>query len=110
MTPEGKVKYKINEVLKAYGKDLYKFMPVPGGFGPSSLDYILCYRGLFIAIEAKKLGGKTTARQNFIIRQIKDAGGKVFVISNDIDITMLVEFLNWLSEKPRTPQEVQQWP
>lgn len=111
MTPEGKIKAAVNKVLAAYGKDIYKFMPVPGGFGPSSLDYILCVGGIFVAIEAKKPGGKTTARQNFIIRQIKDAGGKVFVIDNDHSwIVELSEFLNWLLEKPRMSEEIRKWP
>lgn len=110
MTPEGKVKAEINKALARYGADIYKFMPVPGGFGPSSLDYILCVSGVFVAIEAKKPGGKVTARQHFTIRQIKQSGGKVFVIENTLGLVMLVEFLNWLLDRPRTPQEIAKWP
>lgn len=111
MTPEGKVKTAINKVVDNYVKsgDVYKFMPVPGGFGPSSLDYILCIQGKFVAIEAKRPGGKATARQHFIARQIKQAGGMVFFIENDVDISFFIEFLNWLLDKPRTQQEMKRW-
>lgn len=94
MTPEGKIKAKINKLLSLYGTSVYKFMPVPGGFGPSSLDYILCVRGAFLAIEAKKPGGKTTARQDFIIKQIRDAGGTVFIVDNDLSLAMVRDFLD----------------
>lgn len=109
-TPEGKVKAMINSAIAHYGADIYKFMPVPGGFGPSSLDYILCVRGLFVAIEAKKPGGKVTARQHFTIRQIKQSGGKVFIIDSNEAMIELIEFINWVLEKPRTPQEIKAWP
>lgn len=94
MTPEGKVKAKVNALLKLYGNELYKFMPVPGGFGPSSLDYILCARGVFVAIETKKPGGKLTARQEFIASQIRAASGKVFIVDNDLSLAVLRDFLD----------------
>lgn len=111
MTPEGRVKAVINALVDVYIKrgDVYKFMPVPGGFGPSSLDYILCVQGKFVAIEAKRPGGKATARQHFIARQIKQAGGIVMFIEDEVDISFLVEFLNWVLEKPRTQQEIRKW-
>jgi hypothetical protein len=80
MTPEGKIKNNINKVLDKYKGRVYKFMPVPGGFGPSSLDYILCVAGTFVAIEAKAPGKKPTPRQNAIIGAIRRSGGTVFVI------------------------------
>jgi hypothetical protein len=82
MTPEGKVKKAINKVLDKYKGKVYKFMPVPGGFGPSSLDYILCVGGSFLAIEAKAPGKKPTPRQNAIIGAIIRAGGTVIVVDS----------------------------
>jgi penicillin-binding protein-related factor A (putative recombinase) len=38
-------------------------MPVPSGYGESTLDYIGCYKARFFAIETKKPGGKLTPRQ-----------------------------------------------
>ena len=85
MTPEGKVKAAVNRVLDQY-KGTYKFMPVPGGFGASSLDYLLCVNGRFVAIETKAPGKKPTDRQKMVIGQIKRAGGAVFVIDS-VDAT-----------------------
>lgn len=91
MTPEGKVKAAINRVLSRY--HTYTFMPVPGGFGASSLDYIICYHGLFVAIEAKKPGGKMTNRQKMIAGKIRAAGGRVFLIEGENGLAELKEFL-----------------
>jgi hypothetical protein len=110
MTPEGKVKAAVTKVINAYGSDIYKFMPVPGGFGESSLDYILCVQGIFVAIETKKPGGKLTARQHFTVRSIHQAGGKVFVVDSGEAVTELIEFFNWVLQKTRTPEEIKAWP
>jgi hypothetical protein len=89
MTPEGKVKAAVNKVLAKY-KKLYRFMPVPGGYGESSLDYLLCVNGLFCAIETKAPGQKPTARQKFIAEKIIAAGGTVFII-DDVSATHELE-------------------
>lgn len=81
-TPEGKVKAKVSGLLKAT-PGIYYHMPVPGGFGGTTLDYIGCHRGRFFAIETKKPGGKPTDRQKQIISQIEQTGGKTFVIDGD---------------------------
>lgn len=81
-TPEGKVKAKVSGLLKAT-PGIYYHMPVPGGFGGTTLDYIGCHRGRFFAIETKKPGGKPTDRQKQIISQIEQAGGKTFVVDGD---------------------------
>jgi hypothetical protein len=90
-TPEGRVKRKVSDLLKAT-PNLYYDMPVPGGFGGSTLDYVGCHRGEFFAIETKKPGGKPTPRQKQIIARMQAAGGKVFVI--DGDLTDLEDWLN----------------
>jgi hypothetical protein len=110
MTPEGKIKAAVNKVLASYGREIYKFMPVPSGYGASSLDYILCVGGMFVSIETKKPGGKVTPRQHATARDIRDAGGKVFVIDSEAALSELIEFLNWVLEKPRRDEEVQAWP
>ena len=89
-TPEGKVKKKVSDYLKSVS-GLYYFMPVPSGYGESTLDYIGCYRGRFFAIETKKQNCKPTSRQLQIISAIKRAGGAVFII--DGDITELTEWI-----------------
>ena len=95
-TPEGKVKKTVSSLLRAT-PDLYYFMPVPSGYGESSLDYLGCYRGQFFAIETKKPGGKPTDRQNMIIERMRKAGGAVFVIDGDLS-----ELKTWI-DNPTEP-------
>lgn len=97
MTPEGKVKAQVNRVLARY-KGMYRFMPVPYGYGASTLDYIICFRGRFISIETKAPGKKPTDRQKMIATQITAAGGKVFII--DGDTTELETYLESVKHAP----------
>lgn len=82
-TPEGRVKRQVTDYLKSLS-GLYYFMPVPSGYGKSTLDYIGCYRGLLFAIETKAPGKHPTNRQKQIISAIERAGGAVFVTDGDI--------------------------
>jgi hypothetical protein len=77
MTPEGKVKKALKELLDSYD-NIYIFNPVPSGYGKSSLDTLLCFRGMFVAIEAKAPGKPPKPRQIYTTREITSAGGKVF--------------------------------
>lgn len=95
MTPEGKVKAAIKRALDKH-KGLYVFMPVPSGFGKSSLDYVICCKGRFLAIEAKAPGKKPTPRQKSIIGAIERAGGKVIVIDGTGHWNGLSELEAWL--------------
>lgn len=99
MTPEGKVKRDVNKLLDKY-KALYRFMPVPGGFGASSLDYLLCINGRFCAIETKAPGKKPTDRQKMVIGQIRRAGGAVFVIDGDEGLKQLEDYLERTTHAP----------
>jgi hypothetical protein len=94
MTPEGRVKSKIKRFLQTYGEGLYYEMPVPSGFGKAGLDFHCCHHGFYFAIEAKKPGGKPTARQELTIQAIRRAGGAVFVIDGD---ETLNEFKRWMA-------------
>jgi hypothetical protein len=101
MTPEGKVKAAVNRLLDRY-KSVYRFMPVPGGFGASSLDYLLCVNGRFLAIETKAPGKKPTDRQKLVIGQIRRAGGTVFVIDGENgELQQLEEYLERTTHAPR---------
>ena len=93
MTPEGKVKAAIRVVLNKYRSQIYVYMPVPGGYGRSTIDYLGFASGLGFAIEAKKPKGKPTDRQSGIIEDIERGGAKVFVIN---DVNSLQELDNWL--------------
>ena len=80
MTPEGKVKKQVVEILKKHG--VYYFFPVSGGYGKSGVpDIICCVNGMFLAIECKAEGGKLTALQNRELDRIEEAGGVPLVIT-----------------------------
>lgn len=77
-TPEGKVKVKVKELLKAYGA--YWHCPVQNGMGSPGLDFWVCHKGRFCGIETKAPGKTPTPRQLLTIQTVLDAGGTVFVI------------------------------
>ena len=82
MTPEGKVKKKVLEMLTSSGA--YYCMPVTGGYGRSGVpDIIACFHGKFLAIECKAGGNKTTALQEKALADIQKAGGSALVINED---------------------------
>ena len=91
MTPEGKVKAKVKAVLKSCGPAVYYDMPVPGGFGKPTLDFIGFAWGHGFAIETKAPGKKPTERQQTTIENMEAAGAKVFVIDGDT-----TELATWL--------------
>ncbi len=78
-TPEGKVKDDIKAWLIARG--VWFFMPVPTGRGVIGIpDFICCWNGLFIAIEAKSARGRPTPAQLGNIEDITRAGGIALVV------------------------------
>lgn len=82
MTPEAKVKDKIKAILKAHGA--YYAMPIGTGLGNSGVpDFLVCYGGHFLGIEAKAGKGKTTALQDKHLREIDKAGGWTLVINEE---------------------------
>ena len=81
-TPEGRVKDYVKAMLKEFAPQVYYHMPVQNGMGSPTLDFICCGYGQYFGIETKAPGKKPTPRQEVTIRQIKDAGGHVFVIDS----------------------------
>lgn len=94
MTPEGKTKAMIDRVLAKYGDELDSFKPVQNGMGSPALDYIICYHGQHIEIEAKKPGGVMTPRQILTAEKKERAGAKVFCIDGDIGCARLDDYLS----------------
>lgn len=97
MTPEGKVKRKVNAALAALGAKAHKFMPVQSGFGMPHLDYIMCVSGHYVAIETKTPTSKPTPRQCATIRSLRAAGAWVFVIRDDETHNMAFRVIEALS-------------
>jgi len=90
MTPEGKVKKKVVDILKAAGA--YYFFPATGGFGRSGVpDIIVCFKGRFIGIECKAGDNTPTALQQRELMRIIDAGGSAFVV-NEESLNALVRY------------------
>jgi len=83
MTPEGKVKKKVNAALKALGVDCWRFMPVQTGYGSPALDYLICFKGRFIAIETKAPGKKLTPLQESTKAAMEAAGALVLIVDGD---------------------------
>jgi len=79
-TPEGKVKDKIKKILKTH--NIYFAMPMGTGFGNAGVpDFLCCFNGKFVAIEAKANGGETTALQKKNLREIETCGGMAWVVN-----------------------------
>ena len=96
-TPESKVKAKIKAILKAHG--VYYAMPIGTGYGNAGVpDFLCCFNGRFLAIEAKANGGVTTALQNKNLRDIENAGGITCVINED-NVSALGGYLKLMQEK-----------
>ena len=96
MTPEGKIKFKIKKVLDKYESSIYSYMPVPGGYGKQTVDYLGCFHGRFFAIEAKRPGKDPTTKQAQVLADVMIAGGMTFVINDD---ESLARFERWLEQK-----------
>lgn len=97
MTPEGRVKAAVKNTLSRFD-DLYQHWPVQNGMGAPTLDCVACYRGVYFAIETKAPGKKPTPRQENTIREMRAAGGTVFVIDS-VDHPGLIFWLLWLKKK-----------
>lgn len=93
MTPEGKVKKKVNAALKALGADCWRFMPVQTGYGSPALDYLICFKGRFIAIETKAPGKKLTPLQESTKAAIEAAGGIVLIVWDEDSLVIATRII-----------------
>lgn len=81
-TPEVLTKRRIRKLLDEFG--VYYAMPIGTGYGNSGVpDFLCCYCGHFIAIEAKAPKGQTTALQESHLRRIKECGGIAMVVRDE---------------------------
>lgn len=97
-TPEGKVKSKVTKILREAGASY--FFPATGGYGRSGVsDLICCYRGRFIAIEAKATSRlKPTALQRAYINEVLEADGHALIIHAD-NIDVVQDLLTYIDEE-----------
>lgn len=83
MTPEGKVKASVKAWLKARG--IWYCTPAGTGFGASGVpDFLCCWQGRLLAIEAKAQGNRhgTTQLQDKQLAAIAAAGGIALVVDD----------------------------
>jgi len=97
MTPEGRVKKRVKQLLESYGKAVYTHWPVLNGMGKPTLDCIGCANGAYFAIETKAPGEVLTERQGLTRRDIEVAGGTVFAY--DGDDFVLAELDAWIRKQ-----------
>jgi hypothetical protein len=93
MTPEGRVKLAVDKVL--VGAKAYKHKPVMNGMGAPALDYHVCHRGIYAAIETKAGDKWPTPRQTRTMRDVVAAGGAVFLIRAN-DGSDFAQLMGWL--------------
>jgi hypothetical protein len=84
MTPEGRIKAKVKRRLAAVDNKAWVFMPVQKGMGIPALDFLLCVKGHFVAIETKADKSKKLSPQQLsTVLRMLTAGGLVFVVYDD---------------------------
>lgn len=77
-TPEGNAKQDIKDWLAA--RNIWYFMPRQSGYGKRGIpDFICCYRGRLIGIEAKSAHGEPSAWQDRCHVEIRKNGGVVII-------------------------------
>lgn len=94
MTPEGKVKNKIRQLLNVFGVEYD--MIVPSGYGDAAkgLDFTCVVRGRAIYIEAKAPGEYPTPLQRQTLRRKYEAGARCFIVSDTNGLASLADYLN----------------
>jgi precorrin-6B methylase 2 len=96
VTPEGKVKIKVKNLLNAYG--CYHFWAVQMGMGARTLDCLACHNGRAFAIETKAPGKHMTEQQKAIAERMEYSKCKVFEISSPDSLS---ELETWLRAVPQ---------
>jgi hypothetical protein len=93
-TPESSVKSDIKDFLDAKGEDIYYHMSVQSGYGRRTVDFLICYKGMFIAIEAKRLGGYGAKFQVDLCEEIRDAHGHALIADNVEQVKALFNYID----------------
>lgn len=113
-TPEGKVKAMIRKHLLAHGckrvgvgeteGDSFFWMPYQGPYSVKGVaDFILCYHGRFVAIEAKADTDQTEHQKDFEALT-KSAGGIYVVVRTEQDMVAFMECMEWTRKSLSLPK------
>jgi hypothetical protein len=98
MTPEGKIKKKLVEVLKR--ENIWHYFPANNGMGRGGIpDVVAIVGGTFVGIECKADKSKEpTALQIQCGKQIRAAGGYWFLVYDDETISQVQKWINrWMN-------------
>lgn len=93
LTPEGKVKRMVTEILKKY--KLWYFFPAANGMGRAGIpDIITIVDGGFVGIEVKAdKTKKPTELQKICGREIQAAGGRWFLVFDEDSCAELERYI-----------------
>lgn len=85
-TPEGEVKNAIKRFFDAH--KAYYHMSVQTGYGRRTVDFLVCWQGRFVAVEAKRQGAHAKKYQENIMQQVRDSGGAAICVDEvrELDI------------------------
>lgn len=94
MTPEGRVKAKVDRLLKRL--KVWYYSPQAGPFGVAGIpDRVAIVNGQFVGIECKAdAKKKPTALQEKCMREITAAGGKCFVVCDENSLAALETYVS----------------
>ena len=89
-TPEGRLKTEIRRYLSGIGAF---WSNVQGGRGskPGDPDLIVCYKGRYVALEAKSPTGRQSDIQKTRMEEIRDAGGIYEIVRTLKDVKQIME-------------------
>lgn len=92
-TPEGKVKKKVVELLKA--NKVWYFFPANNGFGRAGIpDIIAIIGGIFVGIEVKAdRTKKPTELQVRCGAEIRGAGGEWFLVCDETSLRQVEQYI-----------------
>lgn|SRR6185312_8904171 len=104
MTPEGKVKKELDAYLGSLGADCWYFKPMNFGYGRNGIpDYIICYKGFFLAPETKKAGGKSQPWQEKEQERIRIAGGFSDRVTSVEEVKIWIACIDDMADKLNAP-------
>jgi len=93
LTPEGKIKQRLDSMLKK--RKVWYFSPQSGPFGKAGIpDRLAVVEGRLIGIEVKSdKTRKPTPLQAKCMADIEKAGGKCFLVYDDETISMVEAYI-----------------
>lgn len=102
-TPEGRIKSRLDKMMKAEG--VWFYSPQAGPFGVAGIpDRVAIVAGQFVGIECKAdKTKKPTALQMKCMRDIEQAGGKCFVVYDNETIETVREYIRARDTQSKSP-------